>query len=54
MKLPSSVGLKKTKAIETMVAELGLEPQPIPTGEHRNWNLDSDAMVEKMDPYHYS
>jgi len=33
MKLPSSVGLKKTKAIETMVAELGLEPQPIPTDD---------------------
>lgn len=33
MKLPVSVGLKKSKAIETMVAELGLETQPIPTDD---------------------
>jgi len=33
MKLPTSVGLKKTKAIETMCTELGLEMQPSCTEE---------------------
>jgi len=33
IKLPTSLGLKKTKAIETMVAELGLEAQPTPTDD---------------------
>merc|ERR1712002_899517 len=33
MKLPTSVGLKKTKAIENMCSELGLETQPSCTEE---------------------
>merc|ERR1712179_681524 len=36
MKLPTSVGLKKTKAIETMCTELGLEMQPSCTEEIRS------------------
>merc|ERR1711936_1145487 len=31
MKLPPSVGQKKTKAIEQMLAEIDVEPAPIPT-----------------------
>ena len=33
MKLPASVGMKKSKAIENMVGELGLETQPPCTEE---------------------
>ncbi|XP_072172762.1 DNA methyltransferase 1-associated protein 1-like [Diadema setosum] len=33
MKLPSSVGLKKTKAIEHLLDELGIPVQPMPTEE---------------------
>ena len=33
MKLPASVGMKKSKAIENMVSELGLETQPPCTEE---------------------
>lgn len=33
MKLPSSVGQKKTKAIEHLLDELGIPIQPMPTDE---------------------
>ena len=33
MKLPSAVGLKKTKAIEHLLDELGIPVQPMPTDE---------------------
>lgn len=33
MKLPQSVGQKKTKAIEQLLQELKVEPQPMPTEE---------------------
>ena len=33
MKLPSSVGLKKMKAIEHLLDELGIPIQPMPTDD---------------------
>ena len=47
IKLPSSVGQKKTKAIESMLTELGIDVNPIPTeeiGEHFN-DLRSDMVL---------
>merc|ERR1712071_279225 len=47
MKLPQSVGQKKSKAIEQMLTELGLELNPIPTEEIcQNFNeLRSDLVL---------
>jgi len=47
MKLPQSVGQKKSKAIEQMLSELGLELNPIPTEEIcQNFNdLRSDLVL---------
>ena len=47
MKLPSSVGQKKTKAIESMLLELGIEVNPMPTeeiGDHFN-DLRSEMVL---------
>ena len=37
IKLPISVGLKKTKAIESMLSELGIPTQPPCTGKRHLW-----------------
>jgi len=47
IKLPSSVGQKKSKAIESMLTELGIDINPIPTeeiGDHFN-ELRSDMVL---------
>jgi len=47
MKLPSSVGQKKTKAIEQMLQDLGIEMNPMPTPDictHFN-ELRSDMVL---------
>ncbi len=46
MKLPQSVGQKKTKAVEQMLGAVGLDPAPMPTEEvARDFNALRSDMV---------
>ncbi len=48
MKLPQSVGQKKSKAVEQMLATIGLETTPMPTEQvARDFNVLRSDMVSE-------
>ena len=48
MKLPASVGMKKSKAIENMVGELGLETQPPCTEEEQAMGANALEVMSSL------